>query len=689
MARYGTFLYGSGQKYGTSPTNANLLWTFIVDWDNDGYFTGENEAEYMVDFSLSRGRDHLIAPNGQGFERYQAGKVSVTLDNSDGRFNPFNTSSPLYPYVTPGRTVRIAVKNGSTGTDYSLMRGKISDIQPYNVRGRKLVKIDVIDGQQFLADKTVRIGLRQTVSISPNLWSTGRLVDLILERANWPEDEWPRTYDLLTDYLGNLDSTFSENFYTTLAYAWFWNRNAMEAVRELENTELGTFLHDRNGNAQFLSQHKTYDNLIDIDESELLTDISLPQPWETLRNRIEIVVNPIQVEDLTPNPILWSIAGTDDQAIPIAAESSFVVDALFRYFNYTVVPGGPGGYAVEFTVNSLADGSGSNLTSQCTVQESEFGDGATITLLNNSVTDGFITQLRVSGDPIYGAFDSVMSAEDEDSIDIYSSRTLSIQSPWTQEPAYAQELADFLLEKLKDPTPFPVIKIEARPSLQFPLDLYVDAIHLIASSLSINKVYRIGKIEHDWLNDNGQAVLTTLKLEPYFAVDAPEILDCSLYSPFSAVAETAGTVTAPLMDWTLSGDWEHSELISGAEEIGYIRCPLSVEDVNDTAIANISYTVQANDVLSFWYRYGDTDGVDPEEIAMKFIADTADHENNYSGSVPFVAAQNSGWLQFVGDFPPWMVGETVTTLKFFREFGFVVADANFYLDSVCIGTRIS
>lgn len=689
MARFGTFKYGSSTKYGTSPTNANLLWSFIVDWDNDGYFSGENEAEYMVDFSLSRGRDHLIAPNGQGFERYQAGKVSVTLDNSDGRYNPFNTLSPLYPYVTPGRSVRIAVKNTNTGTDYSLMRGKISDIQPYNTRGRKLVKIDVIDGQQFLADKTVKIGMRNAgypFETGDAVNTTGFWVDLILERANWPEDEWPRTYVELTDYTGQLTPGSTEDFYTQLRFAWFWNRNAMEAIKELENTELGTFLHDRNGNAQFLSQHKTYDNLIDIDESEILTDITIPQPWETLRNRIEITVNPIQLNVVSPIPIVWSIAGTDDQAIPIAAESSFVVDASFRYFNYTVVPAN---YAVVFTVNSLASGAGSNLTASCVAQISEVGDGATITILNNSVTDGFITSLYVSGDPVYGAFDSVMSAEDNDSIDIYSSRVLNIQSPWTQAADYGQEIADFLLEELKDPIPFPVIKIEARPSLQFPLDLYVDAIHLTADSLSINRVYRIGKISHDWLNDNGQAVLTILKLEPYFAVDAPEIIDCTLYSPFSDTAETVGTVVAPLMDWTLSGDWEHSELISGAEEIGYIRCPLSVEDVNDTAIANISYTVQANDVLSFWYRYGDTDGVDPEEIAMKFIADTADHENNYSGSVPFVAAQNSGWLQFVGDFPPWMIGQTVTTLKFYREFSFVVADANFYLDSVCIGTRLT
>jgi hypothetical protein len=34
----------------------------------------------------------------------------------------------------------------------------------------------------------------------------------------------------------------------------------------------------------------------------------------------------------------------------------------------------------------------------------------------------------------------------------------------------------------------------------------------------ISGYYRIGKIEHRWLRENGQAVRTTYRLEPYFAL---------------------------------------------------------------------------------------------------------------------------------------------------------------------------
>ena len=514
----------------------------------------------MVDFNLSRGRDHFVAPNGQGFERYGPGKVTVILDNSNGRFNSFNTSSSLYPHVTPGKSVRIAVKNGSAGTDYSLMRGRIGDIQPYNQGNRKMVKIDVVDGQQFLRDRTVKIGYRQNGSsvIVDSLWTTGRWVDLILERADWPEAEWPRTYDLITDHSGNVSPGSTEDFYTQLQYAWFWVRRAAEGISELEDTELGTFLHDRDGNARFFSQYFTLDQIVQLDESQLLRDISTPQPWETLRNRIEVAVNLIDAHNLAGAglELLWSIGGTGQNAIPVAAESSFVVDANFRYLNFGSVV--PTNIAITFDVDSLDTGAGTDLTAQCTVQYSEIGNGATITLLNNSVTDGFIISLALYGDAIYAEFESVASAEDSTSIDVYGTRTFKLESPWMQEPAYAQATADFLLDKLKDPTQYPTIRIEARPDIQFNLDLYVDVIHLASSTLNIDQLYRIGKIDHSWLRPTGQAVLTTLKLEPYFAVGASSEIS-NLLSPFSIAAETDG-VTPPAagrMLWTLDvgGFW--------------------------------------------------------------------------------------------------------------------------------------
>jgi hypothetical protein len=130
MARYGQFKYG-GAKYGAVATS-NLLWSVEVDWDNDSYFDGSSEAGRLLSISLSRGRDGQFSAGGDGsakLQRMQTGQCTIKLDNYDRRFDPWYTSSPLYPNVQPGRGMRIRVKNGNTGSVYGVFLGKIDDIQ--------------------------------------------------------------------------------------------------------------------------------------------------------------------------------------------------------------------------------------------------------------------------------------------------------------------------------------------------------------------------------------------------------------------------------------------------------------------------------------------------------------------------------------------------------------------------------
>lgn len=697
--RYGTFLYGggaTGATYGASPVVTTLLWSFIVDWDSDGYYSGENEVTYMVDFSLSRGRDHFIETGGGGFERYAAGKATIILDNTDGRFNPFNTSSPLYPDVTPGKSCRILVQEGSGGTNHSLMRGRISDIQPYSQGNRKMVKIDVVDGQQFLRDRTIKIGLFQgsyPVSVTA-VRTTGWWVDLILERADWPEDEWPRTYDELTDYGGHAVPGSTEDFYTQLNYAWFWNRDALDAIRELENVELGTFLHDRDGNARFLSQHFTLDQITALDEDQLLTDITIPQPWETLRNKIEITVNPIEIHEVdgiigagTGTALLWSVGGLGANAIPIAAEGSFTVDATFRWQNFSSIV--PINMFIDFTVNDRDDGTGTDLTPQCTVTYSEFGNGATISLSNNSISDGgYILFLGLYGDAIYAEFESTVSAEDEDSHALYGTRVFKLSSPWMQEAAYAQAGADFLLENLKDPSQYPTTRIENRADIQFALDLYVDVVHLTSDELSIDSLYRIGKIDHAWLQPTGQAVLTTLKLEPYFAVGASSEIN-NLLSPFASAVEVDGTTppAAGRMLWTLDDTWEYGT--GEGNPTGSLRHYLinPAGFLDKSAITSpVGHTVEAGERFDFDYIWipgvggsGTIGGTNLIRVEV-YIGASLRVNQTYSPG-PYNVWQTASF-----DLSEW-AGETLTSIEFIRAAGAGVGfdDQRILFDNVFIG----
>lgn len=484
MARYSEFKYGAA-KYGETTPNSNLLWTFIVKWT--GYYTGENDGERLVDLTITRGRDFLVRPDGNGWERYKPGTAVGIFDNSDGRYDPYNTSSPLYPYVTPGKSVIIRVKNNSNGLNYNVMWGRISDIQPINRGKQRFVAIKVMDGLQLLADNKVQIGLNQNVNVASR-------INRVLDACSFPKTEWPY---------------YSDNNGETLPYFWAWNKNALETIHDLEDHDGGVFLHNRFGEMYFYSGSSTHTGTVTVDEDELLSDISIPQPWEVVRNKINVVTSPKRLDAV--NTTIWQL----DDVPAIANGQTLTFDALFRYNYYQ-----PCGSSVQFnlTVNTLANGTGTNLSSGCVLGYGDIGDGVTITVTNNSGSSGYITLLRAVGNVIYNPYESVQTSSDSTSQSVYGTRQFEVDGKWMQSTAYGKSYADWVLSQLKDPKKFPVVQIENRPALQFGRDLYRDRITLNAPTFGISGEYfRIGKIEHRWLRENGQAVRTLWKLEPYLA----------------------------------------------------------------------------------------------------------------------------------------------------------------------------
>jgi hypothetical protein len=126
--KYGTSKYGSGAA-GTQPVyTGSLIWICGVYWD--GSFSGVSEK--VKGYELSRGSAYTIAASGGGLEPITIGTLKVTLDNYDDRYNPYNTSSPLYPNVTPGKKIFVDAVAVSTGTHYQRFTGTIVNITPDN-----------------------------------------------------------------------------------------------------------------------------------------------------------------------------------------------------------------------------------------------------------------------------------------------------------------------------------------------------------------------------------------------------------------------------------------------------------------------------------------------------------------------------------------------------------------------------
>lgn len=460
-----------------------LTWAIEVKWNGVNYI---NEAGRATNLTIKRGRDYLFAPGGKGLEPMQIGEAVVTLENYDGRYDPYNTGSPLSPNVTPGKYAKIAVTYTPPGTTNNLMRGIVSDIQPVN-RGRNAkVRLVVKDALGWIADKVSKRGLTQDVPLY-------ELVYFILGSIGYPFAEWG---------YGGGDSVEMQSYY------WAWQVNALQAIHDLENLEFGTFFIDRWGLERFWGRHHSYAAATVVTQDLILDEIGLPQPWEIVRNRSHVgshakILDPI-------NAILWQL-----EDIPlIAAGSAFTIIAQFSWDTWK-----PCGSGIHFThlVNTRADGMGADLTAQCPLTNNpQIGDGAEITITNNTAppVTGYVILLKTTGDAIYPPSDSVLDYEDATSISTYGPKDVTIDSYFQEDSWNANNYAHYLVTKFKDPKLYPVIQFEDRPTYQFPLDL-LSLVNLQVAKYSINGNFRVGKIEHKWLRENGQAVRTTLKLEPY------------------------------------------------------------------------------------------------------------------------------------------------------------------------------
>lgn len=97
-------------------TNLPVLGVFIA-FDNDPYDADpdwEEITSYVRDVSISRGRS-------DDYSQFPAGTASLTLNNRNRVFDPFNTSSPYAGKLLPRKQIKIVAQ--SNGSNYTIFRG--------------------------------------------------------------------------------------------------------------------------------------------------------------------------------------------------------------------------------------------------------------------------------------------------------------------------------------------------------------------------------------------------------------------------------------------------------------------------------------------------------------------------------------------------------------------------------------
>jgi hypothetical protein len=493
MARFNTFEYGDGTKYGTATTTDNYLWTLIIDWDGDGYFSGENEATRMSGLRVRRGRQQLVG--SKGWEHFGIGEAVCVLENADGRYTPDYAASPLYPYVEPGKIMKLAVKDGSTGTNYGIMEGLVTDIQPLLIDGEPYTRMVLKDGLQWLKDENVLVGYQATTSYTD-------LVEYILDDVESP-------WELATTVPSGTSELASGSFANQW---WTWQRPALDDLHDLADSQAANLFHGRDGKIYWLARDYGHSRALNVSQAVILRDFVQERNWSNCKNKIDteyylkssLDLDTVGVTDYN----LWiGVLGGVYFYINIADGETIDFDATFKYQDYRVAGLNERAVYIVYDTDLIDDITASTTISWLT----PVGGGTRISITNNAGEDGIITGLEMNGDIRYAPSKSTKAADDETSISTYGPKSANFGGFWLDRSDVAQAISDWVLSELKDPKPGLIIQFQNRPEYQFYLDLY-DRVLFVTG---IDAFYRVGSIEHQWLNKNGQSVLTTMRLEPY------------------------------------------------------------------------------------------------------------------------------------------------------------------------------
>jgi hypothetical protein len=484
MTKYGTsvyssFKYGTGTEPGPQPVyEGDLIWILQVYWNNQWV----NESSRILGMErFRRGREYVINPAGRGFERVDPGEAVFTLDNKNRRYDPYNSSSPLYGYIRPGRRARVMVKYRTNNVTYTLLTGQIADIQPTS--GHERVRLVINDYIRYLEDQ-------DTVTVPASYNTThSAAIQAVLNAANYPgaQNIRPATSPMQIFSGGELQ--------------------AMDAIRELADASLGTFFVGRDGRANYYPLNYNSQPTHSLNQTQILKLVKVSQPWETVRNRAVVYANR---RGLTRGYPIW----TSSYPIAVPSMNNKIVDISF--------PEGQGlstGPGWGFEVNDQPDGSGYNATFVSWVSITNVtATSARLILRNNLLRTVYFLWIKIYGQALITE-KSYSDAEDATSIAAYSKKAVILDSAYLQDEGHAEAYATILVDQLKNGQRNPVVQIENRPAQQFGYELF-DKLALSVSELGINDTFNIGQIEHDWIDrgdveqgSTGQAVRTTLYLQ--------------------------------------------------------------------------------------------------------------------------------------------------------------------------------
>ena len=172
-------------------------------------------------------------------DTYETGTCTVRVIDETGAFNPQNTSSPYFGYLTPLRKVRVAATTPTT--QHFLFSGYVDSYKYSFPTGQELGYVDIVCSDAFRLFQMANIA---TVTGATAGQTTGTRITKILDQVSFP------TSMRITD-------TGSTTVQADPATA----RTSLQALKAAEFAEQGAFFIRTDGTAEFKDRNDVVGSL--------------------------------------------------------------------------------------------------------------------------------------------------------------------------------------------------------------------------------------------------------------------------------------------------------------------------------------------------------------------------------------------------------------------------------------------
>lgn len=419
-------------------------WDLEIDWDRDGTYTDESGRLLRADGSMRMHPPEAQITATQGI----VDRMSLTLDNSGGRYSPLNSSGPLYSAIQDGNAyhapvyLRVSVDGG---TSYDrIFTGVIKIPQEIGATSKvaPTVTFDCRSRDELLLQKRLTSTQSAFVAVKNNGESEEEIIARWLALAGLTDG---------TDYVSQAYVDANPGSTATLdpglfviPWAWLDDESPLTEIWALAAACGGRFYCDPDGVFRYenathwlISPHGTSQET--VGKSNFVTIRPAYRDRE-LFNSVTVEVSPREVLD---SDTIWEA----DTVNVVPPNDTITVTARLRQpvwaigsVNYTAITSG-----------------GTDITTDISISHTDYAQRVEISITNANTTQAAnLVLLSITGQALSGSRSGEESAESADSF--WTGRTGRNRSVrgnfYVQSGAQAAMLANFLVDRHETPRLF-------------------------------------------------------------------------------------------------------------------------------------------------------------------------------------------------------------------------------------------